>query len=108
VSHALDRIVRLITVEGPSMRPALEPGDRLVVLPLPLRVGAVVALEHDGRVLVKRVVAVGEDGVVVHGYDAAASTDSRDFGPVPRSAILGRAIYRYAPRERAGRVPLGP
>lgn len=90
------------------MRPALEPGDRLVVVALPPRVGDVVALEHGGRVLVKRIAAIDGDQVVVHGDNADASTDSRRFGPVPRSALLGRAIYRYAPRERAGRVPLAP
>lgn len=96
--------VRLVVVEGDSMRPTLEPGDRLVVLRLPPRVGDVVAVEHGGRVLVKRVAGLAGDGVTVQGDNAAASTDSRSFGPVPRSAVLGRAVYRYAPTARAGRV----
>jgi hypothetical protein len=33
------------------------------------------------------------------------STDSRAFGPVPRSSIVGRAVYRYAPVGRSGRGP---
>ena len=88
------------------MEPTLQPGDRLLVVGLRARVGDVVALEHDGLVMVKRVVGVDGDRVAVQGDNAAASTDSRSFGPVARASILGRAVYRYAPRERAGRVPL--
>ena len=86
------------------MRPSLEPGDRLLVLRLPPRVGDVVALRHDGRTMVKRVAAVQGDAVTVLGDNAASSTDSRTFGPVGRDAILGRAVYRYAPPARAGRL----
>jgi nickel-type superoxide dismutase maturation protease len=98
--------VALVVVDGDSMRPALEPGDRLLVLRLPPRVGDVVALDHAGRTMVKRVAAITPGGeVTVHGDNAAASTDSRTFGPIPRSSIVGRAVYRYAPAARSGRVP---
>ena len=96
--------VRLVVVEGDSMRPALAPGDRLLVLGLPVRVGDVVAVRLDGRTMVKRVAALGEDDLEVRGDNPAASTDSRVFGPVPHAAVLGRAVYRYAPAARAGRL----
>ena len=90
------------------MLPRLEPGDRLVLLPLRrVRPGMVVALPEPGdpgRVLVKRVAAVDGDRVTVLGDNPAASTDSRTFGPVPAAALLGRAVYRYAPLPRAGRL----
>ncbi len=38
------------------------------------------------------------------GDHRGASTDSRDFGPVHRDAILGRATLRYWPPRRAGRL----
>ena len=103
MSHAP---LRLVVVDGDSMRPALEPGDRLLVLSLPPRVGDIVAVRHRGRTIVKRVAAIADDGdrVDVLGDNAAASTDSRTFGPVAREAILGRVVYRYAPAARAGRV----
>ena len=88
------------------MLPALHPGDHLLVVAGRPRVGDVVALAHHGRVMVKRVAAMDGSLVTVHGDNADASTDSRSFGPVPRSAVIGRAVYRYAPRQRAGRVPL--
>lgn len=100
--------VRLVVVEGDSMRPALADGDRLLVVRLRPRIGDVVALVDPrlpSRTIVKRVVGVRGDRVDVRGDNASASTDSRAFGPVPRSSILGRAVYRYAPTPRAGRVP---
>jgi nickel-type superoxide dismutase maturation protease len=98
-----------VVVEGGSMRPTLEPGDRLLVVRRrSYRPGAVVAVAdpRDGRLLVKRVAAVQPDGrLVVAGDDPEASTDSRTFGPVPRSLVRGEAVHRYAPASRAGWMP---
>jgi nickel-type superoxide dismutase maturation protease len=99
------RTVRLVVVDGDSMRPTLEPGDRLLVLALPPRGGDVVAVQRHDRVIVKRVAAIDHDGTLtVLGDNAAASTDSRDFGPVTPDTVLGRAVYRYAPPARVGRL----
>jgi mitochondrial inner membrane protease subunit 1 len=90
------------------MEPALAPGDRLLVVRCRPRPGDVVALpdpRQPARTIVKRVVGVEGDTVTVAGDNAAASTDSRAFGPVPRRSVLGRAIYRYAPRSTAGWLP---
>ena len=100
--------VRRVAVHGDSMRPVLEPGDRLVVVGvLKPRPGDVVAVAdpRDGRrVLVKRVAAVDPGGITVLGDDPTASTDSRTFGAVPRALVLGRAVYRYWPEARRGRL----
>ena len=99
---------RRVVVEGESMLPTLEPGDRLLVLaggrPRP---GALVALQDPrdpGRVLVKRVGSTVGPGFEVLGDNPPASTDSRHFGPVPPEALLGRVVHRYAPAHRRGRV----
>ena len=89
------------------MRPDLTPGDRVVVLRLRPRPGDVVALRdprEPERTIVKRVLAVDGAQLTVLGDNAEASTDSRTFGPVLRSSVLGRVVYRYAPTERAGRL----
>ena len=107
---------RRVEVVGSSMVPALLPGDRLVVLRLPwwspLRPapGHVVAL-HDprrpDRILIKRVRSVDPrlGTLEVEGDSRPFSTDSRSFGPISRSAVVGRAVYRYAPAGRNGPLP---
>jgi nickel-type superoxide dismutase maturation protease len=103
-------------VVGRSMEPTLLAGDRLVVLGRPVgpphlpAPGTVVALRdprQPDRTLVKRVADVdrGTGTVGVLGDAPGASTDSRTFGPVPRSSLVGRVVYRYAPAGRTGPLP---
>lgn len=93
-------------VEGESMSPALEPGRILLVARgLRPRKGDVVVAEHPGGFeMVKRVVAVpgdeampgwilGPDEWLLLGDNRRASTDSRAFGALPRSAIKGRMVW---------------
>ncbi len=98
------------------MSPALLPGDRLLVLRLPglpprwPKTGDVVAVRDPrdlSRILIKRVSVVDRHrGILELVGDARdASIDSRDFGPVPRSLMVGRAVYRYAPAGRSGPAP---
>ena len=89
------------------MEPALRDGDWVIVASLagPPRVGEIV-LARDPRVaerLVLKRVARVEGGVcILLGDRPEESTDSRTFGPVALSAVLGRAVFRYAPLLRAG------
>lgn len=100
------------------MRPTLDAGDLIVVLPGKVaqpRVGSVVLVRdprEPSRETVKRVVAVaGEPAdlagdvrtvtaghIAVRGDDARASTDSRRFGPVPLELVTGRVVARVWPR----------
>ena len=112
---AVRRGTRRVVVEGRSMAPTFDPGDRLLVVRLPrwwpLWPGDVVALSdprEPDRLLVKRVLTAGEVWVTVAGDNVAESTDSRSFGPVDRLDVWGRACYRYAPRGRAGPVKRTP
>ncbi|MHB1930899.1 MAG: nickel-type superoxide dismutase maturation protease [Acidimicrobiales bacterium] len=103
--------LRRVVVEGTSMVPALVPGERLLVVRLPrrwpVRPGQLVAAadpRDPGRLLVKRVAAVDGDGIRLLGDNPEESTDSRTFGAVERRTVWGRAWYRYAPPDRAGRL----
>ncbi|MFP5326973.1 MAG: S26 family signal peptidase, partial [Acidimicrobiia bacterium] len=99
------------------MRPALEPGDRLLVRPRRVRTyrpGEVVAVRDprdSERVLVKRVILVEPDrSLIVLGDNRDSSSDSLTFGPVPRSHVLGRVVFRYHPAASSPwvrRVPEG-
>ena len=103
-------LLRRVEVVGDSMAPALLAGDRLLVLrPTRIRRGDVVAVRDPrdaSRILVKRVAEVlrAGGGWVVLGDNLPASTDSREFGAVPRSSLLGRCVWRYAPESRRGRL----
>ena len=48
---------------------------------------------------------LGPDEYILLGDNRGDSLDSRAYGPVPRSAIIGRAWYRYAPAARSGPLP---
>lgn len=38
------------------------------------------------------------------GDNREHSSDSRDFGPIPRSSIVGEAVFRFWPLDRAGLI----
>jgi nickel-type superoxide dismutase maturation protease len=99
-----------VVVRDESMRPTLEPGDRLLVDTRAFarrtpRAGEIVVLvdpEEPTRWLVKRVVAVDADSgtVDVRGDATGRARDSRRFGPVHPTAVVGRAYRLYFPPSR--------
>ena len=102
-----------LQVAGESMVPTLLPGDHVLVwrgfgpLRPRIRVGDLVAVvdpRDPDRVMVKRVAGLAGTEVFLRGDNEAASTDSRQFGPVAAAAVRGRAVYRYLPEERRGRL----
>jgi len=104
------RRLDVVEVRGRSMAPTLLPGDRLVVVRRirPLRSGDIVLAadpRQPRRELIKRVASIDQSGVHLLGDDPDASTDGRAFGTVPASSIAWRAVLRYWPLARLGRVP---
>ena len=125
-----------VAVTEASMRPAIEPGDWLVVNPRVSRwpsTGAVVVFREpiSDTLAVKRVGA-GPGGRVrfADGYltlaadeawltsDASEAVtgaagfgppiDSARFGPVSVDRLVGRVLFRYGPLRRFGRIAAGP
>ena len=93
------------------MIPTLMPGDRLLVLRAPPRVGDIVLVldpRDRQRELVKRVAALDPRGAWLRGDNPAASTDARTFGSVPLERDAWRVVARYWPPSRAGRIPDAP
>jgi len=119
------------------MRPAIEPGDWLLVDPTtarwPRRGSIAVFREPEtGTLAIKRVVArpgdwvpfadgwlrMSEDEAWLLGdanddelaaTEAGTAIDSRRYGPVPVENLVGRAWFRYGPPgRRIGPLPQGP
>ena len=47
---------------------------------------------RNGREILKRIVKVNNSAYFVEGDNKKESTDSREFGPVTKTAIIGRVI----------------
>jgi SOS-response transcriptional repressor LexA len=92
-----------VVVSGASMEPTLHEGD-LLLISYGARVHpadvVVVALPGGRPLGVKRAVLHSADGWWVEGDCGARSTDSRELGPLPEAAVLGRVVLRYWPRPR--------
>jgi len=103
IALSLRRFTRFEVI-GRSMAPTLEPGDWLLAERRRRPIAGDIVLARDprdpARTLVKRVAAVDADGVWLAGDNPAESTDSRTFGPVPRSNIIARVRWRYWPDPR--------
>ena len=93
-----------VRVVGPSMEPFMRNGEWwLVRRTKRLRPGDPVVLVHPKRpdaLIAKRLDHREADGWWVLGDNLQASEDSRHFGVVPESSIVGRAIGRYHPLVR--------
>jgi nickel-type superoxide dismutase maturation protease len=97
-----------VEVAGLSMAPTLEPGDHILVWKTKsVRPGDIVAASdprRPGRAVLKRVIEVLPEGLFLRGDNPEHSTDSRHYGLVPITSVQGRAIYRYAPPARTGKL----
>lgn len=49
---------------------------------------------RNGREILKRIVKVNDSAYFVEGDNKKESTDSRKFGPVKKSAIIGQLVMR--------------
>ena len=102
----------LVAVQGPSMSPTLQAGERLLTLPARLarpRPGTVVVVEdpwQPGHLVVKRIARIDEQApvrqVLVLGDNPAASTDGRVWGPIDRDAVRRVVIARWPSLSRTG------
>jgi len=86
------------------MLPALAAGDEVLVHPRRTPApGDIVVARHPSQAIwmVKRFVGLRDGGAWLEGDHRDASTDSRHFGPVPPSSMVGPVVARFPrPGER--------
>lgn len=84
-------------VHGNSMLPTLKHGQIVIALKAKKpKANDIIVFEHDGREKIKRIQSIKNNTAFVIGDNLAASTDSRKFGPIQRSAIRGVVLKRRA------------
>ena len=103
-------------VQGASMRPTLEPGDRVFIAPAKRgganpSIGSVVVSRHPNRPevrMIKRLQGMEGDGLVLLGDNPAESSDSRQLGLIPRDHLIGTVtayVRTRRPRSSAAKPP---
>ncbi|MCL2801180.1 MAG: signal peptidase I [Treponema sp.] len=87
-----------IIADGHSMEPAIEDRTVLIISRLAYKfrqpqIGEIVVFyTPDGELAVKRCVMVEGDSFYAEGDNSLASYDSRAYGPVPLSNIIGKVL----------------
>jgi len=93
-----------VAIAGDSMQPALRDGEWwLARRTRRVAPGDMVVIDHpeySGLLAVKRVVRRDDAGWWVEGDNPDRSRDSRHFGAIPDSRIVGKVVVRYRPLAR--------
>lgn len=98
------RRYRRYRIVGLSMQPNLMPGDDVLVETIAKKnqlicVGDIVYLKHPydlKKLICKRVTRISSQGYFLHGDCPEYSTDSRDFGWVSTSCLVGRVVCLFS------------
>lgn len=83
------------------MLPTLKPGQDVLVFNWAYvfsqpKVRDIVVIKHNGREMVKRIQKIDHRQIFVQGDNHKESTDSRNFGAIDGSEIIGKVIFvRY-------------
>lgn len=90
-------MLRRFTVTGDSMEPSYHNGEVVVATSLLAPANGAVVVCRDPRertrFLLKRITAIDNDRYSVVGDNRTESTDSRAFGTLSRSDIIGTVVY---------------
>jgi len=93
----------LFRVSGESMLPTFQSGNLLLGRQWLIRpkVGNIIVVLVENRSLIKRISAINGDQIEVLGDNVSFSTDSRSFGPISRSCIQAKIIWRLSHTTKA-------
>lgn len=90
-------MINLLRVAGYSLWPGYRDGDFVVtagtLLAGPIKPGDVIVFrQSDYGIMIKQVQQIDDDGIFVVGTHERSS-DSREFGVISRSAVIGKVIW---------------
>lgn len=76
------------------MLPVLKPGQIVLVWCwfFKPKVGDIVVIKHNNKEIIKRIQKINVREYFIEGDNKQSSTDSRSFGPIDKSKIIGKVI----------------
>ena len=88
-------MLQILKVQEDSMSPSIQEGDFVLVLPYIFSkpsIGDVVVVQHpdEDMLLIKRIKGIKNGQYWVEGDNEEGSLDSRNFGPILRSGVIGK------------------
>lgn len=88
-----------VTIKENSMKPFLKDGDTIIVMKYFFskpNVGDVIIFEHPTLpfTFIKRIKKILKNKIWVEGDNKKTSVDSRNFGYINKSEIIGRMIFK--------------
>jgi phage repressor protein C with HTH and peptisase S24 domain len=89
-------VLALRQIAGRSMTPSYQPGQLVFVTGWfnDIQVGDVIVFMHHGKEKIKRINLIDPlKGIYVLGDNPAQSTDSRSFGWIDYSEVVGRVLW---------------
>lgn len=90
--------IAIFKVRDESMEPTLHSGDYVFVNKWhrKLNVGEIIVLRHplEGIYIVKRIKSIDNNAIYVVGDNLNQSEDSRKFGSVDKSRLLGKVMFK--------------
>ncbi|MBI4039753.1 S26 family signal peptidase [Candidatus Daviesbacteria bacterium] len=87
--------INFYKVSGSSMLPEFKSGDLVVILrSKKLNTTDVVVAEVKGKKILKRITKKVNNHFWLEGDHGGASTDSRSFGWVSKSQIIGKVVFK--------------
>ncbi len=95
-----NKLLLSLKVSGHSMLPHILDGEAVLVSGIPYlfknpKINDIVAFEIEKQIFLKRVLKISNGKYFVRGDNKNDSFDSRKFGYILKSQILGKVIYKF-------------
>lgn len=85
---------KILRVAGHSMEPTIKAGSYILINQWikKYKTGDIVACNFENYIILKRIVQLNDSMIQIHGDNLSDSLDSRTFGEISRSSLIGKVI----------------